>query len=155
MTHKVTAERRKLAEKASGMGIPHEQIALLIDCDAKTLRKHYAHELITGKAKANFNVGSKLYDKCMQGETACIIFWAKTQMGFRETTQLTTPPGEPIEVTDPHPPAELLGPYYARLSALAAERRAFTEAHRRVARPREDEGSEEEARDPPRARPRR
>ena len=52
LEHKPTDENRKLVESTSGLGLPHEQIAILVGIDDKTLRKHYRHELDVGKAKA-------------------------------------------------------------------------------------------------------
>jgi len=36
-----TAEQRRLARGMSGLGLPQEQIALLLEIDPKTLRKHF------------------------------------------------------------------------------------------------------------------
>ena len=47
-----TAEERNQAEVLSGIGLPHRQIALLLACDEKTLRKHFGEELTRGDAKA-------------------------------------------------------------------------------------------------------
>ena len=48
--HEPTAESRKLVESTSGLGLPHEQIAILVGIDDKTLRKYYRAELDAGKA---------------------------------------------------------------------------------------------------------
>jgi hypothetical protein len=46
-----SAEERNQAEVLSGIGLPHRQIAVLIGCDEKTLRKHLGEELTRGDAK--------------------------------------------------------------------------------------------------------
>src|SRR3954454_12571488 len=47
-----TAEERNQAEVLSGIGLPHRQIAVLLACDEKTLRKHFGEELTRGDSKA-------------------------------------------------------------------------------------------------------
>ena len=58
--HVPTDEFRKLVESTSGLGLPHEQIAILVGIDDKTLRKYYRAELDTGKAKANSQIAKTL-----------------------------------------------------------------------------------------------
>lgn len=78
----------------SGYGLPIEQIAILVrgGIDTDTLRKHFATELVAGKAKANSSVGRTLFQKAMGGDTAAMIWWSKTQMKWKETQahELTT-----------------------------------------------------------------
>ena len=83
--HKPTKEFRATAESTSGLGLPHEQIAMLIGIDDKTLRKHYRHELDMGKAKANGQIAKTLYSKAIAGDTTSLIWWTKTQMKWAET----------------------------------------------------------------------
>ena len=75
-------------------GVPQEEISVYIGIDAKTLRKHYRNELDAAKIKANAKVRRFLFeaatgDAMSKGATFsdCLrgsMFWAKTQMGFRE-----------------------------------------------------------------------
>jgi len=83
--HKPTNESRKTVESTSGLGLPHEQIALLIGIDDKTLRKYYREELDLGKAKANGQIAKTLYSKAVGGDTTSLIWWTKTQMKWAET----------------------------------------------------------------------
>lgn len=64
-----TDHERKQVEAMSGYGLPIEQIAVLVrdGIDTDTLRKHFAQELISGKAKANAQVGKTLFQKVMAG----------------------------------------------------------------------------------------
>lgn len=73
----------------SGYGLPIEQIAVLVrgGIDSDTLRKHFAQELIAGKAKANTQVGKTLFQKVMAGDTTAAIWWSKTQMRWKEVQQ--------------------------------------------------------------------
>lgn len=81
-----TDAERKQVEALSGYGLPIEQIAVLVrdGIDTDTLRKHFAQELISGKAKANGQVGKTLFQKVMAGDTAAAIWWSKTQMRWKE-----------------------------------------------------------------------
>lgn len=83
-----TDDERRLVEQMSAVGIPHESIAAVLrdGIDDKTLRKHFRRELDTAKIKANAKIGGTLYNKAVGGDTTAAIFWAKTQMGWKETT---------------------------------------------------------------------
>ncbi|UOF82791.1 putative DNA binding domain [Caudoviricetes sp.] len=98
-----TDAERKQVEAMSGYGLPIEQIAVLVrnGIDTDTLRKHFATELISGKAKANSGVGRTLFQKAMGGDTAAMIWWSKTQMRWKEVQQheLTGADGAPLEFT--------------------------------------------------------
>jgi len=85
--HKPTKESRATAESTSGLGLPHEQIAMLIGIDDKTLRKHYRHELDMGKAKANGQIAKTLFQKATAGDTTSLIWWTKSQMRWAETVK--------------------------------------------------------------------
>lgn len=97
-----TDAERKQVEALSGYGLPIEQIAVLVrdGIDTDTLRKHFATELLSGKAKANGQVGKTLFQKVMAGDTTAAIWWSKTQMRWAETQkhELTGADGAPIAV---------------------------------------------------------
>lgn len=96
-----TDAERKQVEALSGYGLPIEQIAVLVreGIDTDTLRKHFATELVSGKAKANGQVGKTLFQKVMAGDTTAAIWWSKTQMRWAETQkhELTGADGAPLE----------------------------------------------------------
>jgi hypothetical protein len=96
-----TDHERKQVEAMSGYGLPIEQIAVLVrdGIDTDTLRKHFTQELISGKAKANAQVGKTLFQKVMAGDTTAAIWWSKTQMRWKEVQQheLTGANGAPLE----------------------------------------------------------
>jgi len=96
-----TDDERKQVEIISGYGLPLEQIAVLIrdGIDSDTLRKHFATELQSGKAKANAQVGKTLFQKVMAGDTTAAIWWSKTQMRWSEVQkhELTGADGAPLE----------------------------------------------------------
>jgi hypothetical protein len=98
-----TDAERKQVEALSGYGLPIEQIAVLVreGIDTDTLRKHFSTELLSGKAKANGQVGKTLFQKVMAGDTTAAIWWSKTQMRWAETQkhELTGADGVPLEFT--------------------------------------------------------
>ena len=99
LEHKPTDENRKLVESTSGLGLPHEQIAILVGIDDKTLRKHYRHELDVGKAKANGQIAKTLFSKAMSGDTTSLIWWTKAQLRWSETVknEVTGADGAPLQ----------------------------------------------------------
>jgi hypothetical protein len=86
-----TDEDRKQVSQMTAVGIPQESIARIIGdqskggIDLKTLRKYFRQELDTAKVKAHAQIGGMLFNKAMGGDTTAAIFWAKTQMGWKET----------------------------------------------------------------------
>jgi hypothetical protein len=86
----------------AGLGIPQEQICLLVQrgIDDKTLRKHYASELVSGVAKANSQVSKSLFQKAVSGDTTAQIWWTKTRMQWKDTSRLehTGDGGGPIRI---------------------------------------------------------
>lgn len=98
-----TDAERKQVEALSGYGLPIDQIAVLVrdGIHVETLRKHFATELVSGKAKANGQVGKTLFQKVMAGDTTAAIWWSKTQMRWAETQkhELTGADGAPLEFT--------------------------------------------------------
>ena len=96
-----TAAERKQVEALSGYGLPIDQIAVLVrdGIHVDTLRTHFATELVSGKAKANGQVGKTLFQKVMAGDTTAAIWWSKTQMRWAETQkhEVTGADGAPLE----------------------------------------------------------
>jgi hypothetical protein len=84
---KPTEDERALVGQMCAVGIPQMSIAMVLRAgiDVKTLRKHFRRELDTAKIKANAKIGGTLFNKAINGDTTAAIFWAKTQMGWKET----------------------------------------------------------------------
>lgn len=124
MAHQPTPDTRKTVENGSGLGLPQEMIACLVGITAKTLRAKYKAELKMGKAKATVNVLQSHYKQCLAGNMTAIIWYEKTQLGWRETTvhEVKNPAGEAFETKQTYVPAgaELLQDYYAKLAQSAA-----------------------------------
>ena len=83
--HAPTDAMRQTVQLHTTVGTPQETIAQILGIDAKTLRKHYRDELDLSRAKANATIGGALFNKAKGGDTAAMIFWMKTQAGWRET----------------------------------------------------------------------
>jgi hypothetical protein len=96
-----TVAERKQVEALSGYGLPIEQIGALVrdGIHIDTLRAHFSSELVSGKSKANAQVGKTLFQKVMAGDTTAAIWWSKTQMRWAETQkhELTGADGVPLE----------------------------------------------------------
>lgn len=83
--HEPTRATRELVQLHTMVGTRQETIAEIIGIDPKTLRKYYRDELDQSKAKANATIGGALFNKAKSGDTTAMIFWMKTQAGWRET----------------------------------------------------------------------
>jgi hypothetical protein len=92
-------EHRRQVLTMSGFGIQQEEIAKLIDCDPKTLRKYYRRELDTGATEANLRVAQSLYNMAVREKVpSAAIWWTKARMGWREAQDLNVGGnGQPVE----------------------------------------------------------
>lgn len=113
--HKPTDKTKAEVSALCSFGVTESAIAVYLGIDAKTLRKYYRDELDTAKTKAHGAVGKFLFHVAsgralQEGAsyadcTRAAMFWAKTQMGFRETEQPTYS-AEPVTFTDASTPDE-------------------------------------------------
>lgn len=85
---KYDEQKANVVRALSQYGVPQEDIAAQIGCCVETLVKLYAREMAEGRAVANAKIGKRLFEKAMDGDTASLIFWAKTRMGWRETQKI-------------------------------------------------------------------
>lgn len=85
-----TAKERQQVEAMAGVGLPHDQIAALLrdGVCVDVVRDNFAHELKAGKAKASAKIGQTLFNRAIGGETAALIWWTKSQMGWKEKREL-------------------------------------------------------------------
>ena len=92
----------QMVRAMAGYGIPHDKIAVLIrdGISVDTLKKYYKRELDTGRAAAHAKIGQTLFQKAVEGDTACLIFYLKSQMGWSER-QSEKNPDDPDEKTKP------------------------------------------------------
>jgi hypothetical protein len=85
--HVPTEATRQTVQLHTMVGTNQTDIARVLDIDEKTLRKYYRDELDLAKAKANATIGGALFNKAKTGDTSAMIFWMKTQAGWRETKE--------------------------------------------------------------------
>jgi len=95
MSHVPTKITRDTVMMHAMVGTPQEDIARVLDIDAKTLRLHYRDELDLALAKANATIGGSLFNKAKGGDTTAMIFWMKTRAKWKETQEIehTSPDG--------------------------------------------------------------
>lgn len=93
--HEPTKATRELVQLHTMIGTRQETISDIIGIDSKTLRKYYREELDQSKARANATIGGALFNKAKSGDTTAMIFWMKTQAGWKETSvnEITNPDG--------------------------------------------------------------
>lgn len=84
---RATAAQRREVELLAAIGTPQSDIALVVNIDAKTLRRYFRQELDLGAIKANSRVAASLFRMCTgTGREAviCCMFWLKTRCGWYE-----------------------------------------------------------------------
>jgi hypothetical protein len=68
----------------AGFGITQAEIARVLLCDSKTLRKFYRHELDTGATEANIRVVQSLFNNATKNDNVTAqIWWTKARMGWK------------------------------------------------------------------------
>src|SRR5215472_3588885 len=70
----------------AGLGVAQDDIARIIGCAPKTLRKRLRSELDRGVAEANATVSGHLLAAAKAGNVTAQIFWLKTRAHWREKT---------------------------------------------------------------------
>src|SRR3954454_15430166 len=78
----VTEELQEKVRRLAARGVPQEDIAKIIGCAPKTLRRRFRQELSSGAAEANVAVAASLFDAAKAGSVPAQKFWTKT-MGKR------------------------------------------------------------------------
>ena len=93
--HSPSEDERRTVKALSGYGVPQEDIAVHIDVDAKTLRKHYRRELDRGTIEANAKMAQTLFTMAtVDKSVAAAVFWMKARGGWREKP---LPDEEPVD----------------------------------------------------------
>ena len=96
-----TDEDRRLVRAMAGFGVPQDQIALHLEFDAKTLRKHYRRELDQGSIEATTKVAQSLFQMATQGKNvAAAIFWMKARAGWSEKQEININTRKIEDLTD-------------------------------------------------------
>jgi hypothetical protein len=85
----LTDEDREKIKRAAGL-VSAEDVAAIWGMSKTTLYKYCAKEIEEGKAGTRLFVAGKLLDAIKQGNIAAIIFYLKTQAGWREVSRIET-----------------------------------------------------------------
>jgi hypothetical protein len=83
---------RERVRHLAGVGLRQDDIAKIIGCTAKTLRKRFRDDLDRGVAEANATVSGFLFAAAKAGNVTAQIFWLKTRAHWREKTA----PDDPV-----------------------------------------------------------
>jgi hypothetical protein len=93
---------RERVRYLAGVGVRQEDIAKIIGCAPKTLRKRFRDELDRGVAEANATMIGYLFAAAKAGNITAIIFWLKVKGYWREKTAADDPvPGSDTESNSP------------------------------------------------------
>jgi hypothetical protein len=97
-----TDENRRTVKAMAGFGVPHDDIAIFLEIDAKTLRKHFRSELDRGTIEANVKVAQTLFTMAtVDKNVAAAIFWMKARAGWREKVSVEQLDADGRPVTPP------------------------------------------------------
>jgi hypothetical protein len=80
----VNEAARERVRYLAGVGVRQDDIARIIGCTPKTMRKRLRDELDRGVAEANATISGSLFDAAKAGNTTAQIFWLKTRAQWRE-----------------------------------------------------------------------
>ena len=83
-----TEQQREDVAVLAELGTPHETIARVLGIHVQTLREHFSEELADGKEFCRAKVKLKIFKLCMEEDRAMLMFFAKTQMNWRETSNV-------------------------------------------------------------------
>jgi hypothetical protein len=75
---------RERVRYLAGVGVPQDDIAKILGCAPKTLRKRFRADLDRGVAEANATMCGFLFAAAKAGNIPAIIFWLKTRAHWRE-----------------------------------------------------------------------
>jgi hypothetical protein len=114
--HKPTDQSRMLVRRLSGMAVPHDDIAAMVEITDITLRKHYRADLDRGRAEANLAVTRALFKNATRENNPNVVaqmFWLKNRAGWKDMGIVTTPADSvnllTIEFVEPRSAPEVSG----------------------------------------------
>src|SRR5947208_10039007 len=82
---------REKVRHLAGLGVPQDDIAKIIGCTAKTLRKRFRDELDRGVAEANATISGFLFAAAKAGNITAMLFWLKTRAHWRDRVAADDP----------------------------------------------------------------
>ena len=100
----VNEKMREQVRHLAGVGVRQDDIAKIIGCASKTLRKRFRDDLDRGTAEAIATVAGYLFANAKAGNVTAQIFILKTRAGWRERTATD----EAVPAADGEPHSEIL-----------------------------------------------
>ena len=100
----VNEKMREQVRHLAGVGVRQEDIARIIGCAPKTLRKRCREDLDRGTAEAIATVAGYLFANAKAGNVTAQVFILKTRAGWRERTAAD----EAASTADGDPHSEIL-----------------------------------------------
>ncbi len=98
-----TDEQCRTVRAMVGFGVPQDDIALVVRCTSRTLRKWFRHELDVATVEANARVAQCLFQQATTpGNVAASIFSLNARAGWREkqAVEVTSAHGGPLASSD-------------------------------------------------------
>jgi hypothetical protein len=92
--HKPTEQSRMLVRRLSGMAVPQNDIAAMVEVSDVSLRKYYRGDLDRGLAEANLKVVHALFQAATRPNNPNVVaqmFWLKNRAGWKDMGIVTTP----------------------------------------------------------------
>ncbi len=83
--YRKTAEHQSVVEALAFMGVSRKTIGEYLGVSDYVIKNHYDSVIKHARTGMNVNVVRSLYQRGLRGDTAALIFWAKTQLGWKET----------------------------------------------------------------------
>ena len=98
--HQPTEKERFQVTVLVANGLTETQIGVVLGISRECLRNHFSKELADGFTMILSMISTKLVQRALQGDKACMIFWLKTKAQWQETAtvQLTGANGGPVDV---------------------------------------------------------
>ena len=126
--------KRERVRYLAGLGVPQDDIARIIGCSPKTLRKRFRDDLDRGVAEANAVISGCLFAAAKGGHVGAMMFWLKTRGHWHERGPADRAVQDPAE---PPQPAVLVLPDNNRDPELTevlrdAQTQYFAQKQRRV-----------------------
>jgi hypothetical protein len=92
----VTAQDIRQVEVMAGLGMTLKHISLILDISTNTLNRWLALEEVReafdrGRAQGALAITKTAYSQAIDGNTTMLIFFLKTQLGWRDTTVIQVP----------------------------------------------------------------
>jgi hypothetical protein len=107
--HKRTKENADLIKSFVRYGVRHEYICSHLGITKPTLYKYYKKEIAEATIYAHTKVGKSIFDRAIAGDMTAAIFYAKTQMGWKErvVNEIVGNQDEPLEIVNMTPAQKL------------------------------------------------